>query len=77
MKSILDKVYWLVVVVSIATIVIVLTASYHQEAPLYDCPQQKGWTTHRSVTKDGVYCFLLENSYPKRVKYMGVAHVYY
>ena len=76
-ESILNKVYWLVIVVGISTLVVVLTASYHQEVPLFDCPQQKGWTTHRSVTKDGVYCFLLEDSFPRRVKYTGIAHVYY
>jgi len=60
-----------------AVVFIVITAAYHEEVPLRDCPQQKHWTAHRSVQNGTVYCFLLENDYPKRAKYMGVAHVYH
>jgi len=76
-KSILNKVYWLFMVVGTMTVIIVFTSVYHEEVPLRDCPQKEGWTTHRSVQNGFVYCFLLENSYPKRAKYMGIAHVYY
>lgn len=77
MKSILNQVYWLVMAVGIMTVVIVFTSVYHEEVPLRDCPQQKHWTTHRSVQNGVVYCFLLEDSYPRRAKYTGVAYVYH
>lgn len=76
-KSTLNMVLVVLSMVTLAVTIIVSTAVYHEEAPRHDCPQQQHWTTHRSVQDGIVYCFLLENSYPKRAKYMGIAHVYY
>ncbi len=77
MKSTLNTAIIVLSLIALAVSIIVSTAIYHEEAPRQECPQQKYWTTHRSVQDGIVYCFLLENDYPKRAKYMGIAHVYH
>jgi hypothetical protein len=76
-KSTLNAVIVVLSMVTLAVTIIISTAVYHEEVPLRDCPQQKYWTTHRSVQNGIVYCFLVEDSYPRRAKYMGIAHVYH